>query len=301
MKTIPIFRNSSGLNTVNDPVRIRFDPRTATIDLSEAVNVVVDQTGMISRRDGYVPIYHNCHSLFCDGYDCLFVYGTTMFRLMPDETRVVVKEDIVPDVRIDYAQVNKDIYFVSEAQYGIVRNGGIYEEWKALPYVGPTTNRTFSGPMPARHIAYFAGRIFLSIDNTIIFSEPFGLSWFDLARNFIILDSNVRMMKPMDTGMYISSDTKTYFLKGTDPKEWVLLNVLEYPAIEWSAAIDYINGLDIGFQQPGLCALWCSEKGACVGDQNGVVINITRDKVKYPQGKTGASLLRGYNFIQVIK
>ena len=297
----PIFRGASGLNTVVDPVRLPFDPETLISALGEAVNVVVDTTGRVSRRDGYANLFPGAsHSLFCDGGDCLFVEGDSLYRLLPDYSRQLVKDGLIVGNLVDYTQVNNDIYYTSKTDVGMVRQGGIHEDWTARPYVGVDTNRRYAGPQPASHIAFFAGRIFLSIGNSIIYSEPFGWSYFDLSRCFFSLDSTVRMMKPVADGIYLSSDTQTYFLKGTEPKEWLLIEVAGYPALEWSAAIDLVDGLEVGIQEQGLCALWSSPMGACLGTPAGNVYNLTRDKVIYPEGTAGAGLLRGYHFIQTI-
>lgn len=298
-----LFKGATGLNTVVDPVRLPFDPETGVSDLAVAVNVVVDQSGRVSRRDGHAVVYGigQAHSLFCDGGDCLFVAGDTLCRLLPDYSVAVVRSGMVVGQGVDYAQVNADIYYTNGTQFGIVRAEGIHEDWIASPYVGPKSNHVFSGPIQGEHIAFFGGRIYLSQGAAIVYSEPFAWSWFDLSRNFVMLDSRVRMMKPVANGMFLSSDKATYFLKGLNPDEQELLQVAPYPGYEWSAAIDLVDGMEAGMQEPGLCALWSSPVGACLGTPTGLLINLTRDKIHYPSfGSRGAGLLRGYEFIQTI-
>lgn len=306
--TVPLFRGTSGLNTVVDPVRLPYDRDTGISALAVAVNVVLDDTGRPSRRDGHGLVFDDlpAHSLFCDGGDCLFVAEDTLCQLLPDYTRVVLRTGLRDGARVDYAQVNADIYYTNTSQFGIVRSGGLHETWAGKPYVGPATNRVFSGPIPGEHIAFHAARVWLSTGQHAVYSEPFGWSWFDLTRNFVSLDSRVRMMKPVRDGMFMSSEKAIYFLKGRDPKEFELLKVATYPALEWSVAIDLIEGLEIGLQIPGglggLCALWGSPAGICLGMPDGSMINMTRDKVVLPENlSAGASLLRGYNLITTMK
>lgn len=298
--TVPLFRGASGLNTVVDPVRLPFDKDTGISALAVAVNVVLDDTGRPSRRDGHILVFDDlpAHSIFCDGGDCLFVAEDTLCQMLPGYTRVVLRTGLREGARADYAQVNDDIYYTNGVQIGIVRSGGLHEDWISRPYVGPETNRVFAGPTPGEHIAFHASRVWLSDGRYAIYSEPFAFAWFDLARNFIPLDSRVRMMKPVRDGMFMSSEKATYFLSGREPKEFRLLKVAGYPALEWSVAIDYVEGLDLGLQLPGLCALWASPAGVCLGLPDGSMMNLTRNKVVLPENlSAGASLLRGYNLI----
>lgn len=295
-----LFRGSTGLNTVVDPVRAPFDPETGISDLTAAVNVVVDRTGRVSRRDGFANIFNGAsHSLFCDGGACLFVTGDELCLLEPDYVRTVIRTGMV-DARVDYAQVNDQTYYVNGSQLGVVFNGSDHA-WAMTTTLTDTGNRKFIGPIAGEHIAFHLGRIFLSSGTAIMFSEPFAFSHYDLARNIIPLESRIIMMKPVSQGLFISTEKATYFMSGLRPEEFTLLLVAPYPAVEWSAAIDLVDGLEIGLQEPGLCALWASPKGACLGTATGQFRNLTRDKVVYPETSSkGAGLLRGYDFIQNI-
>ncbi len=77
--------------------------------------------------------------------------------------------------------------------------------------------------------------------------------------------------------------------------------VATYPAYEWSDCIEYVEGMEIGLDTPGLCALWHSPEGAILGTPSGQLINMNKSKVVYPQsGSYGASVIRGYDFIHTI-
>ena len=300
-ESIQIFRGASGLNTVVDPVRIPYDVQTGISDLQVAVNVVIDRTGRVSRRDGYTSILNlPCHSLFCDGGPCLFVTGDELCILESDYSRTVIRTGMA-DARVDYAKVNDRTYYVNGSQMGIVYEGTDHE-WSMPAQLEGMANRVFVGPIDgAEHIAFHAGRVFISAGNALVFSEPFAFSHFDLARSIIPFDSRIVMMKPVAQGLFVSTEKATYFIPGLDPKEFSLVMMANYPAIEWSAAIDYVDAIEIGLQEPGLCALWASPKGACFGTASGQFYNLNRNKVIYPEtGLQGAGLLRGYDFIHCI-
>ncbi len=311
MTITPIFKGSVGLNTVLDPLRIPYDPESGIMSLSAAVNVTVDESGMIRTREGFSSEDDgDWHSLFCDGGDCIGVRGTDLCVISEDLSFAVIKEGIAD--RLSYTQINNDIYYTSPSAHGIVRDG-LYVDWEAQDYVGPDTNRSFSGPFNADHIAFHLSRVWLAKDGYIVFSEPFGWSWFDFHRSLLPFASEVVMMKPVaqsrpptqatpiTQGLWISDKKATYFLGGSQPKEFNLIKVAPYPAIEWNVATDLVEGLEIGLEAPGLCAVWASPEGACLGTATGQMINLTKDKVLYPEvGQTGAGILSNYNFIHTI-
>jgi len=301
-KPIRILSGGTGLNTVVDPIRLPFDRETGISDLAVAVNVTVDETGFISRRDGYLKVRdENSHSLFCDGGDCLFVAGDTLYRLLADYSVETVRAGLSQGNRMAYAQVNNDIYYTNGVELGIVHQGGVHEDWTAQVYVGPETNRVFDGPRAGNHLAFAFGRIFVVDGNVLWWTEPFGFSFFDRTRSFAQFPGRITMVKAVAGGLYVSDEEHTFFLGGTDPKEFILVMVANYPALEWTVAIDLVEGLEIGLPEPGMCALWTSLEGACMGTPGGTVINLNKKKVIYPeQGSWGAGMLRGYNYIHNI-
>ncbi|WP_027389233.1 hypothetical protein [Chrysiogenes arsenatis] len=303
MKVTPIFRGSDGLDVVVDPVRLKFDPDNGVSSLAVAVNVVVDRTGRVSRRDGYSEVITgDCHSVFCDGGICLFVRDNELCRLHDDMSVSVVRSGVLAGTRCDYAQVNNDIYVVGGIQ-GIVNEHGEFREWEAGTYVGAPTTRSFSAPPESgEHVAFFQSRVFVSVGNVVFYSEPFGFSLFDMERGFFMFPTRIRMLKPVNGGLYVSTETETIFISGANANEWQAVKVAAHPALEWSAAIDLVDGLDAGLEEPGLCALWASREGACLGTPSGVVVNLNRHRILYGEeaGVAGASILRGFNFIQTV-
>jgi hypothetical protein len=291
-----IFKGSSGLNTVQHPLRLPYDREVGVMGLSAAVNVVVDDTGMVTRRGGYESVdTGSWHSLFCDGGDCVGVKDGELVLIGPDLNTTLLRTDIQHPLA--YAQVNDAIYYTSRSAYGIVR-AGAHIDWVAGAYVGPDTNRDITGPFPAEHIAFHAGRMWLAVDGFLAFSEPFAFSWFDLHQGTIPMESRVRMLAPVADGMFISTETATYFLAGTNPGEFFLRKATDYPAIERTLAVDRVEAMDVGLDSPGLCRVWASTAGVCLGTPGGAVINLTKAAINYPEtAQFGAGFLSDYNYV----
>lgn len=295
-RTTPIFRGSSGLHNALDPLRIPYSAEHGITALSAAANVIIDDSGMIQRRDGFTQLHEGSwHSLFNAGNFCLGVKDGVMNIIAEDNSITPIRSGFTS--RVSYALVNGEVFYTSPSLYGKVV-AAAHVDWEAMPYVGPDTNRSFVGPFTGSHVAFHAGRMWIASDSAAFMSEPFGWSYFDLHGGAVPLDSKVRMMAPVQDGMFISSDTGIYFLAGTNYDEFSLVQVTTYPALEWSLAQGLVSGTYLGLQDSRLCALWLSPKGICAGIPGGMVLNLSEENVIFPEtAPIGASLIRGHNLV----
>lgn len=300
-KPITIFTGATGLNIVEDPVRL---PRQkdGTSDLQAAVNVSIDQSLRVNSRRGVSQLQSGAfHSLFCDRGDGFVVKGDSLFQVAADGSLRGVRSGLTEGARMDFSQVGDRTYYVNGFELGYVVGGTSYT-WGKGEYAGPDTNRVFSGPVPGNHLTEFAGRMLISEGSVIWVSELYDFGLYDKAERFVQFNTKVLMMKPVDAGLFVSTERFTYFLEGLSPTQWKPWKLAGYPAVEWSDAIDYVNSVDLGFEQSGLCPLWASPEGAIMGLPTGQIINLNKDKVIYPEAvKAGFGCLFGLNYIHGVK
>ncbi len=294
-----IFSGALGLNTVVDPVRVSYDPETGVSDLGVAINIRLDDTGRPGRVDGFSSVEPGeFHSLFCDGGDCFVGKDTALYQVAGDLTTTGIRSGLSGD-RISYTQAVDKTYYSNGLQNGILKDG-ISTPWVKDEYLGPDTSKYLTAAPIGHHLATAFSRIFIAEDDVLWWSEAFRYGLYNQAINFVRFPSKILMVKPVASGLFVSDRSKTYFLSGTDPHSFIQRMVATYPAHEWSDAIDYVEGMDIGLE-PGLCAMWTSPEGAVLGTPSGQLININKSKIIYPENcQSGASLLRGYNFIHTI-
>ena len=288
-KPLPVLKGCLGLNTRIDPTRIPVNENILATSLAEAVDVVIDSSYRVSRRKGYVATSRteSIHSLFCDGGDCLYVdvVQEALYRLNVDYSRTGIRSGINPSARMWYAQVGEEIYYSNGFQNGRYVNATSYP-WVALPYVGPETVKTFSDPPVAEHLQLYNGRLFMSVDSTIWYTEPFAYSWVDMARNFIPFSSRIVMIRAVVDGLYVSTDRSIYFLGGPDPQSFTVKTVAEYPAIEGTDC--YVDGSLVGEGVAFKVAMWTALTGICVGLPGGDFKNTTDKRIVLPVTVTGA-------------
>lgn len=295
MRPVTIFSEATGLNTVTDPVRIRFNK--GVTDLQVAANIKIDQSGRINRRPGTTLLQAGAyHSLFCDGGDCFVVGGDSLYQVASDGSISSIRSGLNPGARMAFETVGARTYYSNGFQFGWIM-GGISNAWEKGTYSGPDTTRFFSGPMPGHHLSSGYGRMLIAEDNVIWWSELYDYGLFDRAGSFAQFNTKILMVKAVTAGWFVSTEKNTYFLAGVNPKEWNLIKVASFPAVEWTVAIDYVEGGDLGLE-PGLYALWASHEGAILGTPGGSIQNLNKSKIVYKEcGKAGFGCLMGYDFI----
>ena len=115
-------------------------------DLEAAVNVDIDDSGKLSRRDGYLSkLAGNIHSLWSNGTLCLFVSNGEMKRLNDDYTATVLRTGLSNE-RMAYVEVNGRVYFSNGVDTGIVDNGNV-RTWGIVPPMLPLATQA-GGNLP---------------------------------------------------------------------------------------------------------------------------------------------------------
>ena len=302
---LTIFTGTPGLNNRVDPVRLKIDRETGIAELAQAINITIDDTGRPSRRLGASLLAAGgFHSMFCDGGDCFVVQDhaleSAIYQLSTAHTLAGVRSGLTKGLRFGWCQVGTDTYYSNTQQNGII-TAGVSRAWAAQAHVGAPTTRQFSAPPLGSHLAHFAGRMWIASGSVLYYSEPFAYGKYDLARCFIWFGTDITLVKPVKDGLFVSDSNRTFFLAGTNPKEFDQRTVLDTPAHAYSAAFGYIDGADLGLPGAGPCAVWSCDEGLCVGTQSGELRVITKDRLIYPTGSRGATVFYNHTAINTIE
>ena len=309
IKVFKLFSATTGLNTKVDPVRLPYNPETGIADLAVAYNVDIDETGRVSRRKGFTQqISTNCHSLFCDGGACLYVTGDALTLLRTDYTTKALR-NVQPNAIMRYCQLNDEVYYCNGWQTGRVADEVSMSWVMADTRYGPDTKREYSDPPVGTDVAFHASRMWVAEGDTVWYSEPFGLNYFDLAGCYFKFNSGVRMIRPVNDGIYISSEVATYFYKGVgDPKEYYKIKVADFPVVQYSDVkfhgklVFYQSGeVSIDTSFGNISAMWMAEEGICYGGYDGTFKNLTKHKTEsFPSALSGSGLVYGDAYIGLL-
>jgi len=302
---VTLLQGSTGLDNLTAAVRLKLDEKTGLAGLAEAVNVYIDDTGRVIRRRGKdLVVAGRFHSAFCKGGDAFTVQERTVdaaiMQLVPGDVPVGVRSGLSKFQHMGWAQVGIKIYYSNGMQNGYLENGLSFD-WPIQPHVGAPTTRQFSGPPLGSDLEWFGGRMYIVDGRFVFYSEPFAVGKYDLARCFYSYGTDVKMIKSVKTGIFISDSERTYFIAGLEPGKTEQIKVLDCPAHAHSAAVDLIDADSFGLQNVGLCAVWSCDQGLCLGTPSGEVLVVTQHKLDYPKGSKGASLITNQTIINTIE
>ncbi|MFK7941810.1 MAG: hypothetical protein AB8B85_02670 [Paracoccaceae bacterium] len=152
----------------------------------------------------------------------------------------------------------------------------------------PATTQYYDRPQAGHALAIFRGRAYVAIENRIQYSAPFGLELFTPSDGFAMAE-RITMIAPAINGIYVSDTTGTYWLGGTNPKEFAPTKVGP-PAFEGTLAFgtaSNITNLEGDAQIP----VWLSKSGAVVGAPGGSVV-LPNDRFIPDQPSNAAALIK---------
>ncbi len=258
-----------GIRNIGDPTELSHK------ELIHADNVDITQNKKIARRPGRTLLLSgNYHSLYSNSNILLAVNDGNLIQILTNLETITIKNN-VSNNRVSYVSVN-DIVYYSNGELIEYINGGISYEFDE-----PNKEfkiKSFAGQI----LEYYLGRLYIAKDNVLWFSDPLAFNTIDTRRNFIQFPSEIIMVMAVDYGLYISDKNFTYYLGGQSPKDFISRKVFNYPAIK--NANTSIDGHSINSEYIGKIAMWVSEKGVCIGMNQGQVKNLTDKEYAMPEG-----------------
>lgn len=209
-------------------------------------------------------------------------------------------DPMVTRVNVYMTQTDGEVPFFQ----GTFPNGAPTAVYTDLP-LGVTPLRTLArGPLPpARVLEYFNGRLYGAVGGVVFYSDPYNYELSDLRQNMLPFSSTVNMIARVVDGLYVGTDTATYFLSGLDPAEFQRRLVAPYGTL-WGAA-PTVPG-DFVTEEPltGNVRIWMSKKGPCYGADGGVVKTMTSTRFTPAAASYAASLFRAssgtYHFVSSV-
>lgn len=146
-------------------------------------------------------------------------------------------------------------------------------------------------------VRYFQGRMWVAQQQWLFYSKPFGYELFDL-RDYFGFTSAITMVAPVQDGLFIGTETDTYFVSGTQPEQMQQLHKSSVGVVKGTLA--YISSKQVkGLENlpEEYVPLWTSHTGIVVGTSGGQSINLTIDRYAIPKNNQGAALYRTVNGI----
>lgn len=253
--------------------------------LSVARNVDLDDTGRLSRRDGFddiATLTGNYHSLWSDGEICLSIKNNSLYKINTDKTETVLRPN-VGNSDMSYVSVNGKQYYTNGTVIGYIDNGVSYT------FSDPAKQYKIAPP-PGQLIEYFNGRLYIAKGPVLWHTDAMAFGRVDTRKGFKQFASDITMILPVDGGLFVSDQETTYFVAGPSPEKATIKTVQK---AGFNGVV--IQGNKFNKEIQGTVAFFATEESICMGLSDGTVVPLTLEHYKLPGIKKGSFLIREEN------
>lgn len=298
---VSLYEATAGLVTRLEPQRLTPGGADGPVELAEAVNIAIDERGLIELRHGdELLVEGEFHSLFCDGGHCFVVRerasDAAIMRWSEELGLVGVRSGLKKNCPMGWCRINQDTFYGNGEDCGYIREG-LSHPWPVGEYLGPDADAVFE-PMPAPHLIGFrpGGQMIIAKDNAIYLNhQPFQFGYFNRAGGYIGFEGNVTLLADVRDGFFASDGLRTWFFRKLDTGWYHYRQELadDHPALPGSLAHDRVTLRDAGMEDmDGFGRIWATTDGIVLGMDSGGIVNLTDDRVRYPAGaERGACLV----------
>lgn len=165
-----------------------------------------------------------------------------------------------------------------------------------LDLTAPMLTKFMTPPPPAQALGWFAGRLWLGIEDAVFPSAPFSLELFNLME-YLPFDGAVTLIAPQREGwgMWVGTSKGLYYLSGKDPKDMEIKKHSDTPVI--AGTLVYVPGDKFGDGQfQGMdVPVWASQLGLCAGlpTPEGKVLMLTEGRNPFELAGQGSAYFDG--------
>ncbi len=164
-------------------------------------------------------------------------------------------------------------------------------------YTGDTTllgaglDTQFKQPPPAgAALAEHNGRMLVALGEYVLYSPPYRADLFDPHRMNLRFDAAVRLLAPVEGGVFVGTDASIEYLSGEDFAAASRTRKAGYGVIP--GTLDYTESHHVSDAPGDEVALIGTQEGIAVLGDGGYFVNLTLDRYRHPKARAGAGVVR---------
>ena len=287
MNEIELYNSGIGINNKVIPHRLPFGENGVS-SLESASNFILDKTGELATYKSGTSVFSgDCHSGWETDDGFYFINdGDTSSSLMKATVKadatidtVTIRAGLTLGAKCYYADLDGKTYYANGYVRGVI-DVSTTSDWIVNTWDATRTTADMVQMPIGTHLGILSGRMLCAVDDEVFFSEYGLLNLVDNARNRVRFESKVKMVCPVQTGVFVSDEDAIYFLAGRNPKEWTMNKVLNYPAT--GCAQHLVDPSFFGFETTKLSGLLATVEGQVVGMPDGSCFNLVNKNIKLP-------------------
>jgi hypothetical protein len=190
-------------------------------------------------------------------------------------------------VRIYITPPNGDVLYAAQQLVA-----GVTEYALGKRTLGRALETMMLDRMPAgTSLCAYRGRLYSALGTRITYSDPLRYGLTSRTKNYFDFPDPVVLMEPVEDGIYVGTETQTFFLSGNDPTAFQLRPIEARGVVPFSSC--QATGSDFGADYKGPVACWWNTAGNLVlGSVSGQITHLTRKALSLPSYLSGAAVLR---------
>jgi hypothetical protein len=292
-----LYNQCAGINNKVDPTDLRIGE---LCDLSTGEDILIDKFGKIVSARGNSLVasgnYHSGFDLENNSFLAALDYatGSALYICIPDTSGAItltgIRSGMTRGARISYRWVDGRVYYMNGFEKGIINDNNRSVDWTVSEWPRETEDVYLPTPT-GKFFDIISGCFVIASGNEIIWTEAGMWGIVNENTSWERLESEIRMVYSVGTGMYISDSKAVYWCAGMNPNEWTFRKVLDYPAIPYKRHSKLVNPILYGFQTSAPSALFGTVYGPVIGLPDGSVFNLVDKRVTMPKDYSRGGLM----------
>ena len=291
-----LYKQCIGINNKTDPTRLSIGE---SCELETGTDILIDKAGGIASTRGNSLVsagnYHSGFDLGDGTFLAVMDYstGSALYKCFPnvDGTLTIsgLRSGMTKGARNSYCWVDGKVHYMNGFEKGIINND-VSTEWTVSEW--PRETEEIYLPTPTgKFLDIISGCFIIGSGKEIIWTESGIWGIVNENTSWERLETDVRMIYSVGTGVYISDSRSVYWCAGMNPREWEFKKVLDYPAIPYKKHSRLVDPSLYGFQISAASALFGTLNGPVVGFPDGNVFNLVDKRVAMPKNYTKGGLM----------
>lgn len=227
-------------------------------DVRLLVNVDVDDQGRVQARPQTAlgVALPGAHSITGFAGAVWGVQSGAVFRWAPESSSVNTLASC-GNTPMRWAEYNGELYGVSRHSLVRFSADGAVLPWGQYQGSRDTDGVEYLAPSPADNFAAFMAHLMFVHGRKLSWTPAFQPQVVIPARDFIYMPEDIVLCAPVDTGVWLASANKTWFLQGRVPGQWVL------------RFASNVGALGADFVARDGAAYWATDRGIAVANNSG--------------------------------
>jgi hypothetical protein len=194
----------------------------------------------------------------------------------------------ITTIRVYRTQPNGDVLYRANDYPA----GGLMANTLGLTPLGRQCDTRFMQQLPGGQLVrYWRGHTLVARGRNLLWSESMRYGAWTPTDNFVQFPHRIRVLQPVEGGVFVGTQEGVFFLAGQTPDAWELRRTGGEPVVEGS-------GLKIATSQLGgerdhggaYAALWLARNGFVIGTADGSLVEPQSKRISLPESQVAAGV-----------